>query len=126
MAVRVGNHTGFGRIVFDVAPGASYKLSRDGDSVAIVFASDTSLRKPTYAPSNVRSLNTVGDRAELIVAPGAALREMRIDGHVVIDVLDPAAPAKAPMVMGRYFDKFVRTPDGWRFAHRRMEMEFKG
>ncbi len=36
------------------------------------------------------------------------------------------APAKAPMVMGRYFDKFVRTPDGWRFAHRRMEMEFKG
>ena len=96
VAVRVGNHTGFGRIVFDVAPGASYKLSRDGDSVAIVFASNTSLRKPTYAPSNVKSLKTVGDRADLIVAPGAALREMRIDGHVVIDVLDPAAPAKAP------------------------------
>ena len=104
VGVRVGNHTGFGRIVFDVVPGTTYKLSRDGDTVAIAFPANTALRKPAYAPSNVRSLKTAADRAEIVVAAGAAVREMRIDGRVVIDVLDPSAsvpppakPAKRPV-----------------------------
>ncbi len=97
VAIRAGNHTGFGRIVFDVAPGTRYKLNRDGDTVTIAFPDKTALLKPPHAPSNVKSLKAAGERAEIVVAAGAALREMRIDGHVVIDILDLAAkPAKLP------------------------------
>jgi hypothetical protein len=35
------------------------------------------------------------------------------------------APLKGPAVAGRYFDKYVRTPQGWRFAERRIALEFK-
>ncbi|MEO3388821.1 nuclear transport factor 2 family protein [Mesorhizobium sp. CAU 1741] len=35
---------------------------------------------------------------------------------------DPAS--LTPRVVGRYFDRFVVTGDGWRFAHRRTEMTF--
>ena len=37
----------------------------------------------------------------------------------------PKDPASlTPRVVGRYFDRFVRTAEGWRFAHRRTEMTF--
>jgi hypothetical protein len=35
---------------------------------------------------------------------------------------DPAS--LAPRVVGRYFDRFTLTAEGWRFAHRRTEMTF--
>ena len=98
-AIRAGNHTAFGRIVFDVPPGTRYKMTRDGDTVTIKFPDQTALQTPPPAPRNVRSLKASAAQAELQVAAGAALREMRVDGHVVIDVLDPAAvpkPAVAP------------------------------
>jgi hypothetical protein len=96
-AIRAGNHTGFGRLVFDVAAGTHYKLDRAGDTVTIAFPDKTALQQPPHAPRNVRSLKASADRAEIVVAAGASLREMRIDGHVVIDVLDPrAAPPKPP------------------------------
>jgi ketosteroid isomerase-like protein len=34
------------------------------------------------------------------------------------------APAGGPKFVGEYHDRFVRTPDGWRIAHRRCEMAF--
>ncbi len=34
------------------------------------------------------------------------------------------APAGHPKYVGEYHDRFVRTPDGWRIAHRRCEMAF--
>src|SRR5438874_2523392 len=36
---------------------------------------------------------------------------------------DPA-PAEAPMYVGQYQDRFVRTAEGWRFKHRRSEVAF--
>jgi hypothetical protein len=36
---------------------------------------------------------------------------------------DPA-PSAVPMYVGQYYDRFVRTPDGWRFKHRRSEVSF--
>ncbi|AMS42563.1 MULTISPECIES: nuclear transport factor 2 family protein [Aminobacter] len=33
--------------------------------------------------------------------------------------------ATLPRVVGRYFDRFVRTTDGWKFAHRRTDMTFR-
>ena len=96
-AIRAGNHTTFGRIVFDVPAGTPYKLNRVGDTVTIEFPDKTELQQPPRGPRNVRSLKAAAGRAEIVVAAGAALRQMRIDGHVVIDVLDPAAePPKPP------------------------------
>jgi ketosteroid isomerase-like protein len=36
---------------------------------------------------------------------------------------DPA-PAEAPMYVGQYHDRFVRTAEGWRFKYRRSEIAF--
>jgi uncharacterized protein (TIGR02246 family) len=42
---------------------------------------------------------------------------------------DPArrvSPSAAPSVVGEYRDRFRRTPDGWRFAKREIEVSFLG
>jgi SnoaL-like domain len=33
-------------------------------------------------------------------------------------------PAGEPSYVGRYLDRYVRTPEGWRFARRRVELDF--
>jgi hypothetical protein len=80
-----------------------------------------------------------------LVAPGRTARH--VCTNVTIDVLGPdeavgfsyminyrhdppsglaerPAPSGAPVYMGEYHDRFVRTPDGWRFALRRTELAF--
>ena len=39
-------------------------------------------------------------------------------------VAEHPAPAGLPKYVGEYHDRFVRTPDGWRIAHRRCDMAF--
>ena len=95
VSVRVGTHIGFGRVVFDVAAADRYRLTREGDTVSIRFSAATALGAAPPGPNNVRSLRTTAANAEIVVVPGAILREMRVDGHVVIDVLDPAAQVSA-------------------------------
>ena len=34
------------------------------------------------------------------------------------------APLEGPQIVGEYRDRFVRTPDGWRFARREIEVSF--
>jgi ketosteroid isomerase-like protein len=52
-------------------------------------------------------------------------------GAYFIFYVAPAKPADGPASMtgpavaGRYSDRFVRTPQGWRFAERRILLEFK-
>ncbi len=36
-----------------------------------------------------------------------------------------AAPLRGPLLVGEYRDRFVRTPGGWRFAHRRIDVAFR-
>lgn len=35
-------------------------------------------------------------------------------------------PAEAPAIVGEYRDRFVRTPEGWRFARREVRVDFVG
>lgn len=35
------------------------------------------------------------------------------------------APLEAPLMLGEYRDRFVRTPDGWRIAHREVAVSFR-
>lgn len=34
-------------------------------------------------------------------------------------------PLAGPALVGQYFDEYVRTREGWKFAHRRMEFTFR-
>ena len=38
--------------------------------------------------------------------------------------VDRPGPAGEPRFVGRYLDRFDRTDDGWRIAHRRVEVDF--
>jgi hypothetical protein len=44
----------------------------------------------------------------------------RFDG----DLAGKPAPLDGPMMIGTYHDRFTRTADGWRIAHRRATAEF--
>ncbi|MDO8212401.1 nuclear transport factor 2 family protein [Conexibacter sp. CPCC 206217] len=46
-------------------------------------------------------------------------RHDRADGDTSLPV-----PARAPKYVGECHDRFRRTPDGWRFAERRVEVSF--
>lgn len=95
--IRVGHHTGFGRIVFDVGPDVRYHLSRDGDKIVVRFPDGINFESAPAAPANVRTLHIRGNLAEILVAPGATTREMRVAGHVVIDIIGrKSAPAVLP------------------------------
>ena len=39
-------------------------------------------------------------------------------------VAEVPAPVDHPKFVGEYHDRFVRTADGWRFAHRRFDLGF--
>jgi len=39
-------------------------------------------------------------------------------------VAEQPAPADVPKYVGEYHDRFVRTPDGWRFADRHFQLAF--
>ncbi len=38
---------------------------------------------------------------------------------------DGVAPLHGPLLVGNYIDKFVRTPDGWKFSVRTVEVAFR-
>jgi hypothetical protein len=100
VAIRAGDHPGFSRLVVDLAGGADATVSRDGDRVVVALASDRLAAAPR-APRNVVSMSASGGQLTLVMAPGAQLRQSRIGGKLVLDVLDPgtaapAAPASPP------------------------------
>jgi len=88
--VRVGDHPGHGRIVFDLPANASFELVNEGDRVLLVFKGAGGVLEPLTLPRNVRSVKTGTDTATIELAPGARARPSRLGDRLVIDVLDPA------------------------------------
>ena len=93
VSVRSGSHANFGRVVFDTLPETRYQLKRDGERVTIEFSAPTVLGAAPSAPRNMVSLRTTGAQAALVLTAGTSLREARLSGHVVIDILDPNNPS---------------------------------
>jgi hypothetical protein len=91
IALRTGDHPGFGRVVFDLPVGVSAVAAQDGDRVTIRFDPAGIVRAGAEAPRNVRGITFAAGQAEVVLAPGAQIRPMRMDGKLVIDVLDPSA-----------------------------------
>jgi hypothetical protein len=100
-SVRSGNHPDFGRIVIDTNGNTSYRVDQDGDHVVVRFADDVTLGDVTLgnapaSPRNVVAMTTDGQTLDLTVTHGARLHVMRLDGRVVVDVLDSTGNAAPP------------------------------
>jgi len=97
--VRVGEHPGFGRIVFDFTAPVTWHVSRDGEQVTLHFDPASTIAAAPSLPHNVISMTQDGDGVEITVAQGARLRTMRLDDRLVLDVLDPLSdkPPQVPL-----------------------------
>src|ERR1700722_2828166 len=94
--VRVGTHQDYGRVVFDLPAKSDYHMTRDGQHVTIEFDKAGKIASPARGIRNVQSVVGGNGKAELVIAPGAVLREQRVGSRVVIDVLDPPTGSVLP------------------------------
>ena len=95
-SIRTGNHPSFGRVVFDLPAGARWSLDRVGDRLTVRFSGADPL-PGAPPPRNVRALTAAPGSAELSLAPGTRVRTTRVGSRLVLDLLDPAASAVAPV-----------------------------
>ena len=96
LQVRVGQHPGFTRLVFDWGEKVDYSLGRNGRSVSMRFDRpgavdlqnlDKALPKPAFGSPNARSAG--GDLVvDLLVPAGSFIRHFRDGGKIVLDVQD--------------------------------------
>jgi peptidylprolyl isomerase len=89
--VSSGNHPTFGRVVFAAPPGVTYSLTRHSDQVTIHFTGGVTLGRAPTPPRNVVSIHAEAQQADLVVATGATLHDMRMGTRIVLDVFDPVA-----------------------------------
>jgi len=94
--VRTGNHPDFGRVVIDTNGKTSYHLDQDGDNVALHLADAIRLGTPPPVPRNVVSITMDGSTVKLVLKHGVKLHAMRMDGRVVLDILDAADDQPPP------------------------------
>ena len=92
VGVRVGDHAGHGRLVFDWPVETGYRVEEQDGRVVLRFARDgaidlAAIRRP---PRNMRSLAEVDGAVVVQIAPGARLRHFRLGNRIVVDALDPA------------------------------------
>jgi tetratricopeptide (TPR) repeat protein len=101
LAVRVGDHPGFGRLVFDWPRNVDYDVAQDGDKLNVKFAAPARIDVDALTPKlpkTVLSLAAQSSDAGLAVAmtvpEGARMRHFRNGPSIVVDVLaDVAEPA---------------------------------
>lgn len=93
-AVRSGNHADYGRLVIETNGQSTYELEQDGNHVVVRFADDIILGKPPPAPRNIYEIITDGPTLDLTLRRGVKIHPMRIDGRVVIDILDASAKTR--------------------------------
>jgi hypothetical protein len=96
VGVRVGDHTDFGRVVFDFVHFTGFRASRDGDRLVLRFDSKDLVASPPALPRNVRTMAGGLGQAELTVAPGAEVRTLRVGDRIALDVIDPAQRLPVP------------------------------
>lgn len=98
VAVRYGDHPGFGRVVFDVGNGEQIGVSQSGDSVDIALPGGA-VQPVGHLPHNVVGISFEADHIRLTLKPGAVLQHRVLNHHLVLDALDPVPhPALPPPV----------------------------
>ena len=92
IGVRYGEHAGFGRIVFDTDDGAGVSVDREGDVLRVKLGG-AALLPDGRPPHNVLGISTGSAAVVIELAAKAGVRHLVVDGHLVVDVLDPILPA---------------------------------
>ncbi len=98
VAVRTGDHAGFGRVVLDLVPGVRQSVATDGRTLTVKLESNAGpvgLAAPGRMPRNVVGIVARDGTVELTLAPGARPRSYRMGERLVVDVADPVAGEKA-------------------------------
>ena len=93
VGVRVGDHAGHGRLVFDWPAETGYRVEEQRGRIVLRFAREGAIdlapiRRP---PRNMISLSEEDGAVVVLVAPGARLRHFRLGNRIVVDALDPPA-----------------------------------
>lgn len=98
IGVRVGDHAGYGRMVFDWPSDTGYRVEEQDGRVVLRFAraAEFNLPVPGRLPRNLRGIETAGEAVTLLLAPGARVRHFRLGARVVVDLLDAADAGAAP------------------------------
>lgn len=112
LRVRVGDHPGYSRIVFDWPSQPGYEIERDGRAVTVAFgraaridvAALAESLPPGILPAAVVPSDDGGTRITFAVPESAELRHFPLEEKVVLDVLAdsatravPAAPLPTPV-----------------------------
>ena len=92
---RLGDHPGYGRIVFDLPAGASYDTVAEGSRLLVVFSGVGSVGLPSGKPRNVTALRADGTTLTLSLVAGSSARAARLGDRLVIDLVDPGKTAGA-------------------------------
>jgi len=93
IAPRVGNHPGFGRMVFDFPARIAYQQVRTGDTLSLRFAADVTITPPAHPPHNVDAVSAQPGVVDLGVVAGATTHVFWLDTRLVVDVYDPTGTA---------------------------------
>ena len=98
IAVRVGEHAGYSRIVFDWPRPPAYSVESNGEThiVRLPPGTDLAVASLRRLPRNVSTLRVVPGGVEITLRAGARLRNFRIGPKLVFDALDPPAEAARP------------------------------
>jgi len=98
--LRVGEHPGFSRLVFDWPKSVPYRLTRSGDSATIVFDAPGRLvldgavtRMPPAIVDFVAGTDQTHPSLRLDLKPGTTIKEFRDGTHLVLDLSAGGAPA---------------------------------
>jgi hypothetical protein len=97
-AVHIGEHAGFGRVVFTVPAGVRETASQQGDRLVVHLPGAGTVAGLAHGPSNVSRIDGGQNQAVLQLAHGSRIRIWQGAGRVVVDVF-PAlgAPASGPI-----------------------------
>ncbi len=91
--LRVGNHPGFGRLVFEFPARAAYRQDRAGEHLTLRFADDLLATPPAHPPRNVAAVAAEAGVVDLTLRVGATTQVYWLGNRLVVDVFDPTATA---------------------------------
>lgn len=98
VGVRVGNHPGYGRVVFDWPAQTSYEVVPAADGgLTIRFSQpgQVAVQAVGTLPRNVTGLSGEGETVRIDARPGVRFRHFHHGPKLVVDVLDPVASQSA-------------------------------
>ncbi len=117
VGVRVGNHPGHGRLVFDWPAPPQYRVEQAGDAVVLYFPPGAAIdlsgaRRP---PRNMAAVAPEGEGIRIALKPGVRPRIFRIGPKLVVDALNPVGESAqmvhaAPPARAEPVAEVVATP----------------